>query len=65
MDYDIKTVKDFKRTIDYLETRSDIDAKKLAYFGFSWGGIMGAIIPAVEERIQLSILDVGGFRDMN
>jgi len=56
----IKLVKDFKRCIDYLETRREIDDKKLAYFGFSWGGSMGAIIPAVEDRIKVSILAVGG-----
>jgi serine/threonine protein kinase/formylglycine-generating enzyme required for sulfatase activity/dienelactone hydrolase len=56
----IKLVKDFKRCVDYLETRPDIDSKKLAYFGFSWGGGMGAIIPAVEDRIKASILAVGG-----
>jgi hypothetical protein len=26
------------RSIDYLETRPEIDARKLAYQGFSWGG---------------------------
>lgn len=58
----VKLVKDLKRCIDYLETRPDIDSKKLAYFGFSWGGHMGAIIPAVEDRIKASILAVGGLR---
>ena len=60
-DYMIKVVKDFKRVIDYLETRPDIDKEKLAYWGDSWGGWMGGIIPAVEERIQIAILNVGGF----
>ena len=59
-DYVIKIIKDFKRVIDYLETRSDIDLDKLAYFGFSWGGVLGSIIPAVEERIKISIIDAGG-----
>jgi dienelactone hydrolase len=49
-----------KRCIDYLETRSDIDSKKLAYVGFSWGGTLGSIIPAVEERLRASVLVVGG-----
>jgi dienelactone hydrolase len=53
-------VKDFRRSIDYLETRPDIDCKKLAYLGFSWGGIYGAIIPAIEERLKASVLNVGG-----
>lgn len=56
----VKVVKDFKRSIDYLETRSDIDCKKLAYLGFSWGGMYGAIIPAVEDRLKASVLRVGG-----
>jgi formylglycine-generating enzyme required for sulfatase activity/dienelactone hydrolase len=57
----IKMVKDFSRTIDYLETRDDIDNSKLAYYGHSWGGRLGAIIPAVEDRLSLNILVAAGF----
>lgn len=56
----VHLVKDFKRCVDYLETRSDIDSQKLAYFGFSWGGKLGLIITAVEDRLKASILSVGG-----
>ena len=59
-EYLIKWVKDFKRSIDYLETRSEIDIDRLAYLGFSWGGRMGAIIPALEERLKVSVLYLGG-----
>ena len=59
-EYLIKWVKDLKRSIDYLETRSDIDINRLAFVGFSWGGRMGAIIPAVEDRFRVSVLFVGG-----
>jgi cephalosporin-C deacetylase-like acetyl esterase len=59
-EYLIKWVKDLSRSIDYLETRPDIDSNKLVYFGQSWGGHLGAIIPAVEERLKVSILRVGG-----
>ncbi|MBN2365524.1 MAG: hypothetical protein EH225_06025 [Calditrichaeota bacterium] len=59
-DYQVKIVKDFKRVIDYLETRPDIDEEKLAYYGFSWGGILGSMIPAVEERIKIAIINAGG-----
>jgi dienelactone hydrolase len=62
-DYLIKIVKDFQRSVDYLETRKDIDSEKLAYYGFSWGGALGAVIPAVEERLKVSILNAGGFTD--
>ena len=58
--YTIKIVQDFKRVIDYLETNRDIDNDKLGYFGFSWGGQHGSLIPAVENRIKISILNVGG-----
>ncbi len=56
----MQQVRDCKRSIDYLEARSDIDAKRLAYIGLSWGGWLGAIIPAVEDRLKVSILYVGG-----
>lgn len=60
-EYLIQLVKDFKRCIDFLETRQDIDSDKLAYYGMSWGGLLGAIIPAVEERLEASVLLSGGF----
>jgi eukaryotic-like serine/threonine-protein kinase len=53
-------VRDFSRTIDYLETRDDTDADRLAFYGSSWGGVMGAIIPALDERLAASVL-IGGF----
>lgn len=56
--------KEFSRTIDYLETRSDIQADKIGYLGWSWGGFMGGIIPAVEKRIKAIVLNVGGM-EMN
>jgi eukaryotic-like serine/threonine-protein kinase len=54
-----QVVKDFSRSIDYLESRADIDSSKIAYLGSSWGGMMGAIIPAVEERLAASVLIAG------
>ncbi len=62
-EYTIQLVKDFKRSIDYLETRQDIEVNKLAYYGPSWGGWFGAIIPAVEERLKASVLLAGGLID--
>ncbi|MBK7093237.1 MAG: protein kinase [bacterium] len=59
-DHVIMWGKDLARSIDYLETRNDIDLCKLAYYGISWGGAMGAIMPAIEKRINLVILYVAG-----
>lgn len=59
-EYMIQLVKDLRICVDYLETRPDIDGEKLAYYGMSWGGWLGTIIPAVEERLKASILIAGG-----
>jgi dienelactone hydrolase len=56
----VQQFKDFKRCIDYLQTRRDIDSQKLAYYGTSWGGIIGPIIMAVEERLKAGVLVSGG-----
>jgi dienelactone hydrolase len=56
----VQMVKDLRRSLDYLETRPDIDSGKLAYYGMSWGAGLGAIIPAVEERFGASVLVAGG-----
>ena len=52
--------KDFRRALDYLSTRAEFDTTKFAYFGYSWGGNMGGIIPAIEPRIKTSVLYVAG-----
>jgi formylglycine-generating enzyme required for sulfatase activity/tRNA A-37 threonylcarbamoyl transferase component Bud32/dienelactone hydrolase len=59
-EYLVQVVKDLSRCIDYLETRQDVDSKKIAFYGMSWGAALGAIIPAVEERFKASILLGGG-----
>jgi len=59
-DHVIMWAKDLARSIDYLENRDDIAIDKIAYYGFSWGGVLGAILPAIEERIKLVILYVAG-----
>jgi len=59
-DHVIAWSKDIGRTIDYLETRSDIDTERLAYLGFSWGGAMGPVMTAVEQRFRTGVFIVGG-----
>ena len=60
-DHVIAWSKDLGRSIDYLETRPDIDRMKLAYEGSSWGAAMGALLPAVENRLQALVLICPGF----
>ena len=41
-------------------TQPDIDCTKLAYVGWSWGGIDGPIVTAIEDRLKASVLKQGG-----
>jgi dienelactone hydrolase len=58
----IQWSKDLGRTIDYLETRPDIQHEKVGFLGFSLGGAMGFILPAVENRLKANVLISGGRR---
>jgi len=59
-DHVIQMSKDLMRSIDYLETRPDIDHKKIAYYGMSSGAQLGSIMLAVEGRIKVGLLMLGG-----
>ncbi|MGE5420840.1 MAG: SUMF1/EgtB/PvdO family nonheme iron enzyme [Chloroflexota bacterium] len=61
-DHVIMWEKDISRTIDYLEERKDFQADRIGYFGYSWGGFLGGIIPAVENRIKAVVILVGGMQ---
>jgi eukaryotic-like serine/threonine-protein kinase len=51
---------DISRSIDYLETRDDIDATRLAYYGFFTGAQWGPIFTATETRFKASVFLSGG-----
>ena len=59
-EYLVQVGKDLRRSIDYLGNRTDIDMERLAYYGMSWGGYLGAILPAVETRFKAMVLVAGG-----
>jgi eukaryotic-like serine/threonine-protein kinase len=56
----VRWIKDMARTIDYLETRPDMDPHAIGFYGLSWGGQIAPIALAVEPRIRAAALDVGG-----
>jgi serine/threonine protein kinase/cephalosporin-C deacetylase-like acetyl esterase len=60
-DHVIAWSKDLGRSIDYLESRPDIDHDKLAYEGYSMGAALGAVLPAIEDRFKVLILIAPGF----
>ena len=59
-DHMIDWSKDLGRSLDYLETRKDIDHEKVAYLGLSWGSALAPILVAVEGRFKAGILESGG-----
>lgn len=59
-DHVIMWTKDASRALDYVETRPELDHNKIAYYGYSWGAVMGAIVPAVDTRIKAVALGSGG-----
>lgn len=56
----VQTVIDLRRAIDFLQSRQEIDGKRIGYIGLSMGGILGGILAGVDERVQAPILIVAG-----
>lgn len=61
MDRDIfiQTVVDLRRGIDLLLARPDVDPKRLACVGHSYGAQWGSILSAVDKRMKTSVLMAG------
>lgn len=56
----IQTILDYRRGLDYLETRDDLDTKKIGLLGLSLGSIIGSTLMSVDNRIKCAIFAVGG-----
>ena len=56
---EIQAVVDLRRGIDLLLARPDVDPKRLAYVGHSYGAQSGSILSAVDKRIKTSVLMAG------
>jgi len=50
-----QTVVDYRRAMDYLEMREDIDSDRIGLVGYSMGGTQTFLLTAVEERIKVSV----------
>lgn len=56
----IQQADDLRRSVDYLETRDDIDKDHLAFFAISWGGSLFPIFTALEKRFKAIVIWSGG-----
>jgi hypothetical protein len=55
-----RMVLDHKRVIDWLETLPDVDAGRVGIFGISMGGIKGAMLAPLDNRIRAAIIGLAG-----
>lgn len=53
------TAWDVMRLIDYLETRDDVDPKRIGLFGISKGGIETYLTAAVDPRVAAAVPCIG------
>src|SRR5262249_45732419 len=60
-DFVLAWAKDVSRSIDYLDTRTDIARDRIAYMASSWGAAMGPVFVATDARFKACLLIVGGF----
>jgi dienelactone hydrolase len=58
-EWTILLAKDVLRSVDYLQSRPDLQPAAVAYYGLSIGGAFGPIFLALEPRFKTSVL-VGG-----
>jgi formylglycine-generating enzyme required for sulfatase activity/predicted Ser/Thr protein kinase/dienelactone hydrolase len=56
----VNCYKDLARTLDYLETRSDIDMGKVAYYGVSFGATSSPVFLSQDRRYRTGVLISGG-----
>ncbi len=55
----VRWVKELIRTIDYLESRPEIDHRRIAYFGQYFGTTHAPIVLALEPRIKVAFAESG------
>jgi hypothetical protein len=56
----IKWGQEYKRTIDYIVTRKDMDSSNLTYFGLSWVVYMANTLLAIDDRVKSTTLYLAG-----
>jgi len=50
---------DWRRAIDWLQSRPDVDPERIGYIGNSYGGAQGALLVGIDPRIVAAVLRVG------
>ena len=53
-------VVDVRRALDLIETQPKLDGKRIGYVGWSWTGMLGALLAGVDPRVKAYVLDYAG-----
>ena len=59
----VQQVVDFRRGVDLLLARKDVDPQRLAYVGHSYNASIGAILSGVDRRFKAFVLMAGSMSD--
>ena len=51
----VQSVVEYRRALDYLDTREEIDANRAGMIGYSMGGHMTFILTGIDPRIDVSV----------
>lgn len=55
-----QTVFDLRRTVDFIESRKELDPQRIGYYGISLGGIIGTVFCGVDDRIKVPVIALAG-----
>lgn len=61
-DRTIRSVVDFRRAVDVLQSLPQVDDRRIGFVGLSAGARIGAVLAGVERRIDAFVLMSGGAR---
>lgn len=51
----VQTVRDYRRALDYLEQRGEVDMKRIGLVGYSMGAMDSFLLLSVEPRIKMAV----------
>lgn len=56
----VQTVQDLMRSVDYLQTRPEVDGGRIGYAGFSMSTVLGVQFVALDQRVRCASFAIGG-----
>ena len=56
----VRYIVDIRRALDLIETQRKFDHKRIGYVGWSWTGMLGALLAGVDPRVKAYVLDYAG-----